>query len=1460
VPGQPCAGETQIFDADTWVPSNNGNGKGSWTSGRREVAPDLPPLEAAAGETALAGRVYALSGNPLHNVSLQIGERITRTDNTGRFLLSGIASGRQVLTIQGHTAGKSGKQYGTFDVLVDVVAGKTTALSYKIWLPVLDEQNAVTLPIPTHRELGVTTPNIPGMEVRVPSSSVLRMPPGAHRSHGMSRRELTSVAITPVPADRTPFPLPQGINDALVFTLQLHGAHVEGLNGEKRLGMRIVYPNYQNLPAGDRVEFWNYEPAGTGWYMYGRGTVTPDRRQVIPDAGVELQNMHCISLMNKMDAPASGPTDGSSDGDPVDLGTGLFVYNKTDLVLPDVLPITLSRTYRQSDSIERSFGKGMTNPYDIYMSGNTATIGEIILPDGGRIRFDVVSQQQWPYTYICTTSPTRFYKATMTLVPEGGPNGAWQVTLTDGTVYQFGIKVLFGDIFGPHHSITGLTSIKDRYGNKLIITRDNDFRLSRVTSPNGRWVQFSYSDSSKRIAQATDNTGRSIGYTYDANGRLWKVTDAKGGVTEYLYDSSDRMLTIKNPRNIVYLTNQYDAASGRITQQTLADDGIYQFAYTVNGQGKITQTDVTDPRTHVRRTTFNADSFSTSDIFALGTAKQQTYTYERQAGSNFMLSVLDPLNRRTAMTYDTLGNVTSVTRLAGTEDAVTTDITYEPVFNEIATITDPLDHTTTFDYDANGLLESLTGPLNNETSFTYNPAGQMLTATDPLDRTVQFAYDAGDLVSVTDALDRTVTRYVDAAGRVIRSTNALGETTRYEFDAVNQPSQVTNASGGITAISHDANGNILSFTDARNGVTSYVYDEMDRVVTKRDPLLHDESYEYDANGNLAQVTDRKNQVTTFAYDALDRVTQVSYADSSTVAYTYDSVSRITQVVDSVGGTTTFGYDNLDRLTSRATAQGNITYSYDDGGRLTSMTVAGQPTVNYTYDNGDRLTQITQGTQTVTIAYDDIGRRTSLTLPNSLVTEYGYDLASHLTSLTYKHNGNVLGNLTYDYDAAGRRTKMAGSFARSVSPQPVTSATYNAANQQLTFDGRTLTYDLNGNLTSDGENTYTWDARDRLAQVNGPELNASFQFGAAVGRNSKTVNGVSTSFLHSGDTVVQEQSSQSGTTNIVSGGIDEMFWRSDSGGVYSPLLDGLGSSLSLVDASGAIQTEYSYGAFGQAASSGASANNSSQYTGRDNEGAGLQYNRARYYSPALQRFISEDPIGLLGGDNQYAYVGNDPISFNDPSGLQDGPVNYLRDPFSADHWILNGGSNTISDILWLDNFAEWAWILGDHCRPAGDRMWAGAKIVGGGVIVAGGGLIAKGIGKGLSAGFKAARGARPVAPELLLDTNVVVSHGKQLLESGANIVKASVTDLELAAIVRQGKVGMPKAASQIASVADSVNVHLRINVRAGLTNKATGNFVDGIIGATAIERGSILVTADRALTRAVQALGGAVTTP
>ena len=125
-----------------------------------------------------------------------------------------------------------------------------------------------------------------------------------------------------------------------------------------------------------------------------------------------------------------------------------------------------------------------------------------------------------------------------------------------------------------------------------------------------------------------------------------------------------------------------------------------------------------------------------------------------------------------------------------------------------------------------------------------------------------------------------------------------------------------------------------------------------------------------------------------------------------------------------------------------------------------------------------------------------------------------------------------------------------------------------------------------------------------------------------------------------------------TANLISGGIDEIFNRADSTGAYTPLQDALGSTIALVDASGNIVTSYSYDPFGNTTVSGAASSNAIQYTGRENEGNGLYFYRARYYSPVLHRFINQDPLGFPGsGPNLYAYTGNSPTNFSDPFGLQ-----------------------------------------------------------------------------------------------------------------------------------------------------------------------------------------------------------------
>lgn len=402
--------------------------------------------------------------------------------------------------------------------------------------------------------------------------------------------------------------------------------------------------------------------------------------------------------------------------------------------------------------------------------------------------------------------------------------------------------------------------------------------------------------------------------------------------------------------------------------------------------------------------------------------------------------------------------------------------------------------------------------------------------------------------------------------------------------------------------------------------------------------------------------------------------------------------------DTVSGQITRGYDGLDRLTSETTPQGSVSYTYDNAGRRATMTVGGQAAITYGYDNADRLTSITQGTATVGFVYDHANRTTQVTLPNNLLMVYDYDNANQVTGITYKQGSTTLGNLTYAYDNAGRRTTVGGTWARSGLPvaAPAAGISLNANNQALTFAGTTMTYDLNGNLATaqdaSGIATYTWDVRNRLTSLTAPGFNATFAYDAIGRRTGKTVQGVTTNFVYDGLNPVQEKNGSTVTANLLTGlGIDQLFTRTDGSGTSEFFTDALGSTVALANPSGAVQTSYTYELFGATTQTGSANTNSYKYTGREDDGTGLMYYRARYYSPRLQRFISEDPIGFSGGDvNLYGYVRNAPSIAIDPMGLEGVPLGPGMAPGPPIGWYPFAGSPPVGQPLPPGWDPSWTW--------------------------------------------------------------------------------------------------------------------------------------------------------------------------
>jgi RHS repeat-associated protein len=468
----------------------------------------------------------------------------------------------------------------------------------------------------------------------------------------------------------------------------------------------------------------------------------------------------------------------------------------------------------------------------------------------------------------------------------------------------------------------------------------------------------------------------------------------------------------------------------------------------------------------------------------------------------------------------------------------------------------------------------------------------------------------------------------------------------------NRVGTIADTRHGLTGFGDDPNGNLLGVIDAKNQATAYTYDSMDRLGTRTDALNRAEGYQYDLNGNLNVFTDRKNQAAGFTYDGLNRRTGASYADGSATTFTYDAVGRLARVSDAVAGTIEFGYDTLSRLTLETTPFGSLQYTYDALGRRIAMTVSGQQPVTYQYDAASRLIQVAQGSLVVGIGYDAAGRRTRLTYPNGTSTSYTYDAASRLTTILHQGPVGVLESATYTYDAAGNRLSVTRASRSATQLPAAVTAAYDAANEQLAFGNATLQYDANGNLVNDGALTHTWDARNRLIARSGLGISEGFVYDALGRRVSKTINGVTTQFLYDGNDVIAEMQGGAVTAFYLRGlNIDEPFIRITATGNEYYHTDALGSVLALTDQTGTVQTTYTYEPFGAATMTGTPSANPFQYTGRENDGTGLYYYRARYYRPSAGQFISEDPIGFASGDlNFYAYASNNPILLADPFGL------------------------------------------------------------------------------------------------------------------------------------------------------------------------------------------------------------------
>ena len=726
--------------------------------------------------------------------------------------------------------------------------------------------------------------------------------------------------------------------------------------------------------------------------------------------------------------------------------------------------------------------------------------------------------------------------------------------------------------------------------------------------------------------------------------------------TAWAIDFSPAVLVIPPPAGIPTTEFAYNSF-GQVTESIDPNGNVTQYAYDpVTGY----LTDIyQDPAGVNARTRFTYDTNGNPDVVT--DANNHATDYDALGWLN---KVTNPLGFVTRHTYDANGNIVKTERQADALAAVwqTTEFTYD-ILNKLKTVNDPLNRVTTYNYDNNENLASVVDAGNKTTGYVYDERDLLFTVTDANTPAGITTYD------------------YDLNGNLARIMDANGNPTTYTYDLFDRLDITQYANLSSSNFDYDKNSNLTRDTTPSGKPVDYVYDALNRLTAKNFPLTPalNMTYAYDLGGRLIDADNPAADIH-FTHDALNRVGNVTQTINSlpfTINYSYDKSGNRTHLVYPNGKTLDYVYDANDRLSDIKHNTANfLQYQYDPLDRRTqkSYLSTSLPLTSYVYDLGNQLASVTNtlvnGTAVSQYAYpiyDSVGNRKQLdrilgTQPTQS-TQYNYNDIYELTGTTGAQTHN------YDYDNVANR-EIADSIAYA----------HNNINQYTSVGGTTHLYDANGNLISDGTNTYTYDEQNRLLSMANSLSSAGYAYDAFNRRVSKTVNGVTTYFVYDGDEVIADyDGTGSLAAQYINGdNIDEVLAMERGGNTYYYNYDGLGSVTELTDATGAIAENYTYDPYGNPSIVNSVIGNRYRFTGREfDEESGISHYRARAYDSMLGRFLQRDPIGYEDGLNLYEYVdsvGKPPYNSNDFTNLYNfvgnNPINRV-DPLGLWYVDING---------------------------------------------------------------------------------------------------------------------------------------------------------------------------------------------